>query len=109
MDEGREGPQSVKIFLRLLLQDDHHKTSDKCANHIWSFSQDFLHSVSNGTFLTAKHVLIASMLHTMTGQKIPIQLLSLAGNCASYEKELEIETAQAELCQRLTASSSPNY
>ena len=107
LKKDREGPQSVKMFLRALLQDDHHKTSDKCANHIWSFSQDLLHSVSNGTFITAKHVLIACTLHTMTGQKVPIQLLSLAGNCASYEKELEIETAQAEFCQKLISYGMP--
>ena len=47
------------------------------------------------------------MLHTMTGQKVPIEILSLAGNCSPYYKELEIETAQAELCQKLIATQKP--
>ena len=41
------------------------------------------------------------------GQNFPSQLLSLAGNCAFYEKELEIENAQAKLFQRLIAHGMP--
>ena len=80
----REAPLSVTTFLRYLLQDSHHKTSETTENHIWSFSQDLLHSVSNASFLTAKHILVACAIHTMTGQKIPVEILASLGNCSTY-------------------------
>ena len=43
----------------------------------------------------------------MTGQKLPIEILALLGNCSSYYTELKIETAQAELCQHLAAANKP--
>ena len=56
MEEERR-PQSVKIFLWLLLQDDHHKTSDKSANHIWSFSLCFKQDIyDRKTCSHCKHV-----------------------------------------------------
>ena len=103
----REAPLSVTTFLRYLLQDSYHKTSESTENLIWSFSQDLLDSVSNGSFLTAKHILVACAIHTMTGQKIPVEILASLGNCPTYYTGLKIETAQAELCQHLAEAKKP--
>ena len=42
----------------------------------------------------------------MTGQKQPIVILSKLGDSISYEKVLEIETAQAEVAEQFRSNSS---
>ena len=66
-----------------------------------SFSQDLVHAVSRGNFLTEKHVLLGTGLHSLTGLKTPIKLLGRFGHSCSYDKVRLIETAQAELAQKL--------
>ena len=95
------------MFLLHLLQDDRHKSSETTEHHVWSYSQDFLHSISRRSFMTAKHPLLASTIHTMTGQSTPINILSQLGNYSSYTILRKIETRQAELSQHLAASNKP--
>ena len=45
-------------------------------------------------------------IHSMTGQKPPIVILSKLGYSISYEKALEIETAQAEVAEQFRSNSS---
>ena len=56
-----------------------------------------IHGVTRRKFLTAKHALVGTVVHNMTGQKIPVNILSNLGNSASYDKVCEIETGLAEL------------
>ena len=45
-------------------------------------------------------------IYSMTGQKRPIVILSKLGHSISYEKVLEIETAQAEVAEQFRSNSS---
>ena len=65
-----------------------------------SFSQDVVHAVSKGKFLTPKHTSVGLGLHSMTGQKLPIAILARLGHSITYDAINEIETAQAELVEQ---------
>ena len=98
-------PEMLIEFLRLLLSPDtHHLTSETINRHVSSFAQDLVHSISKGSFLTLKHTCLGLGLHSMTGLKIPIVILSRLGNCITYDTALEIETAQAELAQQFDSN-----
>ena len=53
----RQPPKSLTSFLEQLLQSTH-TTGEIVKQHIWSFSQDIVYSISRGTFFTAKHTLL---------------------------------------------------
>ena len=95
-------PEMLTEFLRVLLspQDIHHVTSETINRHVSSFAQDIVYSISKGTFLTLKHTCVGLGLHSMTGMKIPLVILSRLGNSISYDTALELETAQAELAEQ---------
>ena len=92
-------PDELTEFLRMLLspKDSHHITSETINRHVSSFAQDLVHSISRGTFLTLKHTCVGLGLHSMTGMKIPIVILSRLDNSISYDTVLALETAQAEV------------
>ena len=54
----RQPPKSLTSFLEQLLQNTHYATGKMVNQHIWSFSQDIVYSISRGTFFTAKHTLL---------------------------------------------------
>ena len=62
-----------------------------------SLNEDLIHSVTHGKFLTTKHALVEVVLHTMTGQKLPINILLKLGSRCSYDRVCEIKTSLAEL------------
>ena len=66
-DESRRPPTSVLLFYKTLLQDNHHSIGENTERFVLSYSQDVVHSLSNGKFLTAKHTLLANAILTMTG------------------------------------------
>ena len=105
--EKRQPPPSVKTFLTNVVHDTNHKPGDVVERYVNSFAQDLVHAVSRGKFLTQKHVLLATGLHSITGLKMPIKLLSNFGHCCSYDKVRLIETAQAELAQKLRSLENP--
>ena len=61
-----------------------------------SFGQDLMFVVSNGKFITPKYAAVGLGLHSLTGQKQPIKVLSHLGYSIMYDTVNEIETAQAE-------------
>ena len=97
-DRLKSTPDSLTTFLRLLLSpsDTHHITTETVNRHADSFAQDLIFSLTKGTFLTLKHTCIGLGLHSMTGMKIPIVLLSRLGHSITYDSVMEIETGQAE-------------
>ena len=50
----RQPLKSLKSFLEQLLQFTHHTTGEMVKQHIWSFSQDIVYSISRGTFFHRK-------------------------------------------------------
>ena len=107
MSEERQCPQLLQQFFKVLLSTaDTHHTVSETANRLGdSFSQDIVHAISKGNFITLKHAAIGLGLHSMTGQKLPLKVLSRLGHCISYDSICEIETAQAELVQHFESMS----
>ena len=101
LEATRQPPELVNAFLRCLFHDSHHTESDKVQDYVWSYSQDMVHGVARGRFLTAKHTLLGNALHSMTGQKNPIQMLSKLADSCSYHTVQLIETGKAELVQKM--------
>jgi hypothetical protein len=67
-----------------------------------SYAADLVHGVTRGKVMTAKHFLIGLGLHSITGQKKPIQLLSRLGHSIDYNMVCEIETAHAQANQKVS-------
>ena len=53
----RQASKSLTSFLEQLLHSTHH-TGEMVKQHIWSFSQDIIFSISRGTLFAAKHTLL---------------------------------------------------
>ena len=61
--------------------------SIKCSGHdsnmidrlLLSYVRDLIHGVTRGKVISLKHFLIGMGLHIITGQKLPIQMLSRLG------------------------------
>ena len=103
----RRPPQTLLMFYRSLLQADHHATGESVERFVNSLSQDVVHCVSRGKFLTAKHTLLANTLLTMTGQKAIVEIVSRYGSCGSYDTVRLVQTAQAESAQKLMSIERP--
>ena len=58
-----------------------------------------MHPGSHGDFVTLKHATMELGLHSLTGQKLPLVVLSRFGHSINYDRICEIETAQAELAR----------
>ena len=75
--ENHQPPDSVTTFLiKLLHGSSHHSPGEEVMHYVSSFAQDLVHAVSRGKFMTAKHILLGTGLHSLTGQKLPIKLLA---------------------------------
>ena len=100
-------PEVLTQFFRILVspKNHHHVTSDTINRHVDSLAQDIIFSITKGTFLTLKHTCLGLGLHSMTGMKIPIVILSHLGHSISYDRVMEIETAQAEVSQQFDTQS----
>ncbi len=97
----RKCPDILGLFFKTLLsqKDSHNVIGERVERLVDSFSQDIMHAVSKGKFLTLKHAAVGLGLHSLTGQKLPITILSSLGHSISYDTVTEIETAQAELVE----------
>ena len=103
-------PDSVFMFLRLVLGGDSLLYEDQCTsgeeslaeseakqqNIILSIGQDLVYNVSGGKQWTPKHLGLASTLHQSTRSKELVQLFHNAGHIISYENVLQVDTALAE-------------
>ena len=89
----RQPPESVKEFFRYVLHSTHHTLGDDVCWYVESFSQDLVYAVSRGDFLTEKHVVLGTGLHSLTGQKMHVKLPGRLGHSCTYDKVRLIETA----------------
>eukprot|EP00112_Aurelia_sp_Birch-Aquarium-sp1_P008666 Seg1960.8 transcript_id=Seg1960.8/GoldUCD/mRNA.D3Y31 product="GTPase-activating protein and VPS9 domain-containing protein 1" protein_id=Seg1960.8/GoldUCD/D3Y31 len=107
LSEDRHPPESLTNFLTCLLHSTEHSVGEEVRRHVDSLSQDIIYGISKRKFLTGKHVLLGCGLHSLTGLKKPINILARLGHCCSYNKVQEIETAQAELAQKMISLQHP--
>ena len=86
----RQCPWQLKLFFKVLLlaPEAHHTESEIASRLSDSFSQDVIYAVSRGTFITLKHACIGLGLHSLTGQKLTLVVLSRFGHCINYEQNL---------------------
>ncbi len=103
----RNPPQLLELFYKKLLSptSSSHAPNATVERLADSFSQDVLYAVSKGEFITLKHAAMGLGLHSLTGQKLPLRILSSLGHSINYDRVCEIETAQAELIQHFQAMS----
>ena len=101
----RQPPEEVTSFISHVLTSTKHKESHQISQLSKSFSEDLIYGVTRGKFLTAKHALVGVVLHNMTGQKVPVNILFRLGNSCSYDQVCEMETGLAELSQYFQAES----
>ena len=105
--KSREEPAEVIVFLsKLLIDDSHHSIGSTKSCVLRSIANDIIYNVSNEGFLTAKHCALGLGIHSMTGQKRLIVILSKLGHSISYDNVSEIETAQAEVVEQFQSNSS---
>ena len=103
--ENRNPPEWVTSFLTQLLRNKDHPNSEALTRLIKSYTSDLIHGVTRGKVITTKHFLLGLGLHSITGQRLPIQILHRLGHCTDYNFVCEIETAQAETAQTLATES----
>ena len=86
--DDRNAPDILKLFYENLLSpaNVHHGTSVTAERLIDSFSQDIMYAVSKREFLTLKHDSVGLVLHNLTGQKFPLQVLSRLGHFMTYDQ-----------------------
>ena len=105
--DDRNPPATLALFYNHLLSaaNSHHAASSTTERYVTCFSQDVMHAVSHGDFVTLKHATMGLGLHSLTGQKLPLVVLSRLGRSINYDRICEIETAQAELAQHFQSMS----
>jgi hypothetical protein len=105
--DARNPPATLALFYNNLLSaaNSHHVASSTTDRYVASFSQDVMHAVSHGDFVTLKRATLGLGLHSLTGQKLPLVVLSRLGHSINYDRICEIETAQAELAQHFQSMS----
>ena len=68
---------------------------------LYSYTADLVFGVTGGKVITAKHFLLATGLHNITGSKKVIEITSRLGHSLDYLSTCDIETAQARKMQVL--------
>ena len=95
-------PNSVIDFMKsvLSLENRSKETSVNMTRMAESFAQDLVFGVTRGKVLQLKHFLLALGLHSLSGSRKVIDIVSKFGHCLNYNLVCEIETSQAELAQK---------
>lgn len=94
-------PNTVTGFLEALLKSPAHPNQERVKLLVRSYSNDLIHGVTRGKVMTLKHFLVGLGLHNLTGQKVPIQILSHLGHSVDYNVVCSIETAEARAAQEM--------
>ena len=85
-------------MIESLTSNDQKSHNSEIVEHLsLSYIRDLIHGVTRGKVITPKHFLVGMGLHNITGQKLPIQMLSRLGHSVDYNTVCEIETTQAEI------------
>ena len=100
-------PKNVILFFILLLKSKVHSISERTQLHVESFSHDMAHSLSHGKIFTLKQVLLGCGIHSLTGSKKTVDILSRLKDSCTINIVQEIETSQAELAQELAKGLFP--
>ena len=94
-------PKSLTDFLSPLLINPGHIRTSSTNCLMESFSQDLINWVTRGRVTMLKHFTLGVGLHNITGQQLPIQILSHLGHCIDYKTVCQSETAETEVARQL--------
>ena len=92
-------PQIVQTFVRSLLQPASSNRTPNIERIVDCLSQDIVYDVLNRRVPLKKHFLLGLGLHSLTGSRELIEILSKFGSCVSYNYVCDVETAYAEVAQ----------
>ena len=94
-------PKSLTDFLSTLLINHGHISTSSANCLIESSSQDLINGVTRGRMTMLKHFILGVDLHNITGQQLPIRILSNLDHCIDYKTVCQGGTAQAEIAHQL--------
>ena len=94
-------PKSLTDFLSTLLINPGHTSTSSTNCLIESSSQDLINGVTRGRVTMLKHFILGVGLHNITGQQLPIRILSHLDHCIDYKTVRQSETAEAEIAHQL--------
>ena len=95
------------MFLTELLKTPHKSgIGNHCMRLIDSYAADLIRGVTQGKVMTAKHFLLATGLHNITGSRAVVEITNKLGHYIDYQTTCEIETAQARKMQLLADKAS---
>ena len=101
-------PKSLTDFSSTLPINPGHISTSSGNCLIESFSQDLTNGVTRGRVTMLKHFMLGVGLHNITGQQLPIWILSHLGHCIDYKTVCQSETAEAEIfCPLYREGASP--
>lgn len=99
-----EAPELVHLFFRTLFG-VRNRNSESVKRRATSASEDALFIVHNGQFMPKKHIVLGSLVHSITGSRKLMTVLNRLGHCISYSKYEELETELATAIQSRQTSS----
>ena len=100
-NRNQELPPKLTNFVQMVLKSSNCPRSEKVNCITLSFSQDLVHGITRGRVMTLKRFLLGLGLHNITGQKLPVRIVSNLGHCIDYKSVCQIETAEAEVASML--------
>lgn len=98
-----EVPESLEMFLKLLLHGETQKGTQKMERVVQTIGHDCIYAVSRGKVIPAKHILLPWGVKSLTGNVELIKILNHLGYGISYSKLEEIDTALCLQKQRKEA------
>ena len=82
--QARNPPASTNLFLSHLLKSEKHSVSKTEQRLIESYAADFVHGVTKGKAIIAKHFAVGTGLHNITGSNEVVQIIHNLGHSISY-------------------------
>ena len=86
----------IKFLLKLVVPSKTKNVSLMYERKVQSIAQDICYSVTKGTWLLPKQLLLGMSVHHLTGSAKLVTLLNRLGHCVSYSSVLQLETSIAE-------------
>ena len=99
----RVPPKIVTNFYEMLLKHPNKgNVSPAVTRLINSYSWDMVHGVSRGKVITPKHFAFSTGIHALTGQRNAVQIAHGLGAGMSFDRTMDVITAQAQKAQALS-------
>ena len=105
IEEVNKIPSLISIFFEALLKNPKHSLTSSNIIKSKSMISDAIHNITKGRVLTAKHVSLGQGIHSITGQKVLVQVVNKLRYCITYDKVMDAETTQAQIAAEAITSN----